>query len=156
MARPRIKIIKQLPLSLNKKAIERAVSGFVRESHVQGDPLGVFNQTLESIANMTFLGGQGNFWLAEYQGEVAGYVIARFTKDIDGKLTYWVSQAWASQIFRGQPLVKEWWSVIKEHATKHFCKHLVVVSSRNSKAYERWFGSGIKEYATLMMEDLGG
>ena len=122
-----------------------------------GDRVGIYEQTLESIANASFLGGNGNFWLAEDNGEVAAYVLARVVKDIDNKLTYWVSQAWVSPIYRGKKVVKdEWWRDIKNHAKKHFCKHLVIVSSRNAKAYERWFGSGIKEYAKLMMEDLEG
>lgn len=153
--KPKIQIIKQIPKTLNSKTIELAVWKFIIESDIQGDPVGVFNQTIEAIANSTFMGGQGDVWMAENNGEVAAYVIARFIKEIDGKLTYWVSQAWVNKIYRGQPVVKEWWDVIKAHATRHFCKHLVIVSSRNPKAYERWFGTGMKEYATLMMEDLG-
>jgi len=150
---PQIQIIKQIPKTLNSKSIERAVLEFIKDSHVIGNPDGIYQQTLETIANATFLGA-GDFWLATNNKEVAGYVIARTVKDIDNRLTYWVSQAWTHKDFRAKPIVKEWWSVIKKHATEHFCKHLVIVSSRNPKAYERWFGTGMKEYAVQMMEDL--
>lgn len=112
------------------------------------------NQTLEGIAGSTFLNTGGHFWLAEKDGEVLGYILARVTKDIDNSLTYWVNQAWAAKEVRGTPVVKEWWSQVKEEARRCFCKHLVIVSSRNSRAYERWNGNGMKQYATLLMEDL--
>ena len=152
--KPKIQIINQIPKDLKPRAIERAVMSFVWDSHVKGDPLGVFRQTLETIANSTFLNGAGNVWMATNEGEVVVYIIARTVKEIDNKLTYWVSQAWVHKDFRGKPIVKEWWANLKDYAKKHFCEHLVIVSSRNPKAYTRWFGTDMKEYATLMMEDL--
>lgn len=151
---PKIKIHKQIPKTISNRALELAIELFVTESNVKGDPIGFKNQTIESIANATFLNGGGDFWLAEDNGKVAIYLLARVTKDIDNSLTYWVNQAWVHPNWRGHRVVKDWWEEIRKQAKRYFCKHLVIVSSRNPKAYSRFLGHGLEEYATLMMENL--
>jgi len=152
--KPKVQIIRQIPKTLNPQAIEFAVREFVKDSHSRENPFGLYKQTIESIAASTFLNKGGDFWLAEHDKEVAGYVMANVIKDSD-QLTYWVNQAYVAKDFRSTPVVKEWWNDIKHHAKRHFCKKLVIVSSRSSKAYERWFATGMKEYAVLMSEELG-
>lgn len=153
--RPELKIVREIPKNLIPK-IEEAIRLFVLESGVKGDPAGVFNQTIESIANATFLKGNGDFWLAEDEEGVAAYLLAHVTKDIDNRLTYWVGQSWVRKDYRGNPLVKDWWEDVRKEAKRKFCSHLVIVSSRNPRAYERFLGHGMEEYASLLMENLDG
>lgn len=152
--RPRLKITREIPKHLVPK-IEEAVKLFIQESGVKGDPIGVFNQTIESIANATYLKGNGDFWLAEDEG-VAAYLLAHVTKDIDNRLAYWIGQSWVRKDYRGDPLVKDWWEDVRAEAKSKFCRHLVIVSSRNAKAYERFLGHGLEEYGVLLMENLDG
>lgn len=151
---PRLKIVREIPKNLIPN-IEEAISLFIQESGVKGDPVGVFNQTIESIANATYLKGNGDFWLAEDNG-VAAYILAHVTKDIDNRLTYWIGQAYVRKDYRGDSLVKEWWEDVRQEAKSKFCRHLVIVSSRNPRAYERFLGHGMEHYADLLMENLDG
>ena len=148
------KIVKEFPENLSPRKIEEAVLDFIQESHVKGDPIGIFNQTMESIAGSTVLGGSGYFWLGTEGEKVVSYLLAHVTKDIDNLPTYYIPQAWVAREYRGNQVVKMWWEKVREHAKSRFCKHIVLVSSRNEKAYERFLGHGLTHYASLLMEDI--
>ena len=135
------------------KQVEVAVKDFVESSRqVNIDKKGLFYQTLESIANMTVLEGSGDFWMLTCGEELLGYVLARIVKDVDNSLTYWISQAWVRKDYRGNSIVKASWKEIRERAKNCFCKHIVIVSSRHAKAYERFLG--VHKYCDLLKEDL--
>jgi len=132
--------------------VEAAVKDFMVTSHLPAgiDVHGFYYQTLEAIANTTYLGGPGDFWLATYNGRVVVYGLAHISKDIDQKLCYHISQMWVAKEFRGKQIVKAWWEQIRQRAKDCLCGHLSLTSSRNPKAYERWLGDGLTHYADLL------
>jgi hypothetical protein len=56
--------------------------------------------------------------------------------------------------YRGDSLVKDWWEDVRTEAKSKFCRHLMVISSRNGRAYERFLGHGLKVYGELLSEVL--
>lgn len=136
--------------------IKAAIRDFMISSHMSEgvDPRGFVAQTEQSIANATVLGRGGDFWLMIENDQVIAYVLAQVVTDIDCNLTYWVSQAWVRKDMRGNIAIKMAWQKIRERAAQCLCKHIIVVSSRDSAAYCRWLGRGWHQYATLLKEDL--
>lgn len=152
---PEFRLIKgQLP-KLNPKAIESAVESLISEIDIKGDKIGFFNQTLKTIANSTILGGAGDFWIAEEDGDVMAYATAHFCTDIDDRLTYYVPQAWIHPQYRRHKIFKSWWNKIRQRAKDCLAAHLVIVSARNPKAFIRLLGNDMHQYATLIKSDLG-
>lgn len=153
--RPSFGVVKVIP-KWAVPELELAVKDFIATSHLPSgiDVSGFYYQTLEAIANATYLGGSGDFWLATINGRVVVYGLAHISKDIDQKLCYHISQMWVAKEFRGKPIVKEWYEIIIERAKSCFCKHLVIVSSRNPEAYKRFLGHGLHDYATLLKCEL--
>ena len=150
----KLELIKGEIPKLKFREIEKAVEALAGEIDVGGDRIGFINQTLETIASSTFLKGTGDFWLAyDDDGNLGGYLLGSVSKDIDNKLTYWVSQAWISKEMRMKPDVKEWMSRIRQRAKDCLCKHLVFVSSRNPMAFMRWLGTNARIYSVLIKED---
>lgn len=153
---PQLCLTREIPKSLNKGAVERAVEGFIKACDMNVDPVGFYNQTLQKIASATYMRQVGqDFWLAEAYGEVAGYAIASVSVDIDNRLTYWVAQSWVDPMWRGHKIVKESWQSIRQRARDLMCAHLVVVSCRNPLAECRWLGEGMEIYSTLLKQELG-
>ena len=136
--------------------IQAAVTSFIHDSHMpEGIDLEGFRRnTLQAIASATIMGQGGDFWMATKRGELVAYVLASIGNNLDGKLAYQVSQAWVRKDYRRTPIVREWWGQIKERARNCMCGHLVIMSSRNPKAYERFLGDGVKKYADLLKMSL--
>lgn len=135
--------------------MEAAVRDFIESSRIKNvDKEGLYNQTLEAIANITVNKGSGDLWIGMQNGRLLVYVMGSVIREVDGKLTYWVSQGWVHKDMRGSPIVKDWWEQIRERARECFCKHVVVVSSRGTKAYCRWLGPGFHPHLTILKEDL--
>lgn len=153
--KPVLGIIKEIPKEIAPQ-LESAVIDFMETSHSpQGvNKEGFFNQTLESIANCTYLRGNGELWASIFEGKLLSYALASITRDVDGRLTYHVYQAWVCKEYRRNPIVKEWWEQIRVRAKGLFCKHLLITSSRNTEAYKRFLGHGLHEYAVLLKEDI--
>ncbi len=166
-----LKLIKTLPTNLKNKAIEKAVSSFIEEMGVHFlnnvdisdlqkrsngvKPDGVFNQTIEEIAgSLIFNNPTIDYWMADVDGEVKGYVLATIVKDIDNRLCYWISQAWLDKEYRNNGFSKECWEKLQQRAQATMCKHIVIVSVRNNDAYMRFLAKGAHEYATLLKIDL--
>lgn len=149
------RVVKSIPEGVTRQ-IENAVNDFIASSHMPNgvDPTGFYFQTLEAIANATYLGGGGEFWIGTKDGELLIYILGHVAKDIDNRLSYHVSQAWVREDHRGRPVVKEWWEAVRERAKSLFCKHLVITSTRNPKAYQRFLGHGMTQYAVMMKEEL--
>lgn len=147
-------IVKDLP-PLKPLAIEEAIYAFISEIDVKGDPVGFYNQTINSIAASTYLRQGGDFWLAHEDGQVIAYALGHVTRDIDNRLTYWLSQAWIRPSHRGLSFAKECWEKMRQQAKHYMCAHIVVVSGRsNNEAYCRFLGPNYAPYATLLKEDL--
>ena len=147
-------IFRELP-PLKPLAIEDAIYAFISEIDVKGDPIGFFDQTVGSIAAATYLKQGGDFWLAHEDGEVIAYALGHVTRDVDNRLTYWLSQAWIRKDRRGLPFAKECWEKMRQQAKNYLCAHIIVVSGRdNNEAYCRFLGTGMKPYATLLKEDI--
>lgn len=135
--------------------VEAAVRDFTESSRIKKvDKEGLYLQTLEAFANITVNKGAGDLWIGTQNGKLLVYVMASVLREVDGKLTYWVSQGWVDKSMRGSLIVKDWWQQIRERAKECFCKHVVVVSSRGTKAYCRWLGPGFHPHLTILKEDL--
>lgn len=150
------RVVKNLP-TLRSKAIEYAVERFIEDSRVKDiDKVGMFNQTIESIAQATMFSANNaqHFWLADNGSEVLAYALAHISKDIDNKLTYTISQAWASPQLRGKKIIKVWWQKVRSEAKRNMCKHIMLPASRHVKPYLRFLGKDYHEYVTLLKEDL--
>lgn len=152
------KIITELPTHLNIGAVERAVKSFVKDSHTEdtyADPTGLYNQTLESIAQAVLFKMDGRqFWMAEYEGEVYAYALAHISKDVDNQLCYWITQAWVHPNVRTHKIVKLWKDQLVNEGKRMMCRHIVIPSSRSTKAYLRFLGKGWHKYVELLKVDL--
>lgn len=148
--------VKELPATLNPKAIERAVAAFIDQSHAENvDKDGYFNQTIENIASVVITQTPGRyFWLAEEDGEVIAWALTHVSKDVDNKLCYWQTDAWVDPKWRHKPEVKQWNKLLEEDAKANFCKHIIIPSSREPKAYCRFLGEGWHTYVVLLKKDI--
>ena len=148
--------VRVLP-QLRPHAIEDAVSSFIEDSRVKGiDKDGMFNQTIESIAQATIFATNdaSHFWLVHDGSDVMGYALAHIGKDIDNKLTYTVSQAWVHPLFRRKKIVRCWWEQIRTEAKRCLCKHIMFPASRSVRAYLRYHKNTYQQYAVLLKEDI--
>lgn len=152
--------IKALPKNLAVKAIETAVERFILDCRIKHtDPIGMFNQTIESIAQATIFATNDahQYWMASKNGEVMSYALVHVSKDVDNQLTFTVSQAWVHPQYRGTNLAKSWWQQLRSEAKRCLCRHIIIPSSRNVKVYKRFLkrmGSNYQEYVTLIKEDI--
>ncbi len=136
--------------------LEVAVKDFIVSSHVPDgiDLKGFYNQTLSAMASATVLAQGGELWLGTKGDELLIYVLAHIGNDFDGRLSYNISQCWVRKDYRGNGIVKEWWEAIRSRAKDCLCKHLSMTSSRSPKAYMRWLGGGLQEYATILKQEI--
>lgn len=155
---PLLQQVTKLP-DLKPGEIERAVDSFLKESGALSegvDPVGVFNQMIEGIVNITMFNTKPHkqFWLAHENGEVKAFALSHWAIDVDGKMCLWLTDAWIHPSIRGIKQAKEYFNVLREFGKKSLCKHLLVVSSRNNKAYCRFLGRGWKPFLTVLKEDI--
>lgn len=148
--------VKEIPSTLNPKAIDRAVAAFIEQSHADNvDKDGYYNQIIENIAAVILFQTPGRyFWLAEDGGEVVAWALTHISKDVDNVLCYWQTDAWVDPKWRRKPEVKQWKQLLEDHAKESFCKHILIPSSRGSKAYCRFLGKGWHPYVVLLKKDL--
>lgn len=154
---PPLTLRREIPAEVSHREIEDAVRAFQSEVPTNGNATGFFNQTLELIAHSTFLRAQGSandFWLVQDGVKCVGYVLASISKDIDNQLCYWISQCWLDKKYRGTGAVKDYWETLRQHALKSFCRHIIIVSGRGDRAYQRLLGGGLHIYATLIKQDI--
>ncbi len=151
--------LKELPPSLNKGAVDRALESFIRDSHVLTDgvdAVGVLQQLRDNVAaSILFKNSPESFvWAAEENGEVAAWAMTQKRLGIDNTQCYWMTNAWVAKHHRRQPYVKDWFQALKDDAKAQGCAHILIPSSRNSKAYCRFLGGGFHEYLTILKEDI--
>ena len=150
-----LKLLKENPTHLKERAIETAIEKFIEEVDLDVNKAGLFNQTLEKFAKgLLFSDPTYDIWISEDQGDINGYVVVSICRDIDNTLCYWISQAWADKNMRANGFTKESWESLKKRANDLQCKHIVVVSSRNNEAFNRFLGGQFKEYATILTMDI--
>lgn len=114
------------------------------------DKQGFVHQTFKSMIEACR--GNGEFWILTEGNEFLGYLLASIVNDVDGRLTYWVSQAWVRKDYRNTFHVKQCWERIRRRAKECLCSHVVIVAGRNQKAYKRLFN--LKDYAVLLKEEI--
>lgn len=153
---PQFGLFKVIPEGMAPQ-IENAVRDFIVSSHLpQGvDPNGFYRQTLQAIASASYLNQGGELWLGFMNGKLVIYILAHISNDFDGKLAYWVTQAWVRKDQRGQKWVKRVWEQVRQRAKDCLCSHFAVYSTRgNDNAYCRFLGKGFHFYASILKEEL--
>lgn len=100
------------------------------------------------------IGGQGELWLALQDGRVVGWLLSGYSKEIENQPTFIIRQAWVDPILRRTPKVKEMLGSILVNAKSNLCIHVLIVSSRSTRAYLRWLGPGWKPISTILMGTL--
>lgn len=139
----------------HKEWLEEAVRHFAEENHAPSEYAGLVQQTYENILHATELNSPGQYlWLVLEDNKPCGYVLSHIGKDVDNTMCYWIVQAYADKEVRGEKFIKELYPVLKEHAKKLFCKHILIPSSRSAQAYMRWLGTDLHQYAVILKEDL--
>lgn len=135
--------------------IERLVQNATLEIN-KDEPVGFYNQSLENIANATFMKRGGDFWLIwdDETKKAYGYALCSISKDIDNRLTYWGTQAYADPEIRHTRIITDLWKKVEDYARQHLCKHFVIISSRETRAYQKLLGNEWHEYATLLKKEL--
>lgn len=136
-------------------SIETAVRRFTEESHCEDDKQGLYDATIECIANAAIFKQPGHyFWLSRDNNRCAAYALTHVGKDVDNKMCYWMTQAWISPKLRGSRWAKEALCELRNHAKQLLCSHIIVVSSRSTEAYLRFLGPKWHVYTTLLKEDI--
>lgn len=150
--------VKEVPATLNPKAIERAVDAFVKQSRADEVPIdldGLYNQIIENIAATLLFHTPGrNVWIAEENGEVIAWALTHVAKDVDNNLCYWMTDSWVAPHWRFKPEVKQWFRQMEDDGKASFCRHLIIPSSREPKAYCRFLGKGWHPYVVLLKKDI--
>lgn len=149
-------IVYSLQSTINHKQwLEEAVRQFAKENHSPSEYNGLVQQTYENILHATELKTPGRYlWLVLQNDKPVGYVLSSISKDVDNTMCYWINQAYADPIVRGEKFIKDLYPILKEHAKKLFCSHILIPSSRSVAAYQRWLGTDLHIYATLLKEDI--
>lgn len=125
-----------------------------RESYADGylTEKGYIDHTWEQI--MAGMGGNGECWIALQDGKVVGWLLAAYSKEVDNEPTFIIRQAWVDPILRRTGRVKEMLGTILFNAKSNLAKHVLIVSSRNPRAYMRWLGKGWQPVSTILKGDL--
>lgn len=140
--------------------IERAVKNFCQESDTEYNSCtnkhGLYQQTMQNIGNLVINKPNGSFlWLdVDEVGRVLGYVLTHISRDVDNELCYYMTQAWLHPKLRNGRYTRQAIQLLRNHAKQMLCKHIIVVSSRNTKAYLRFLGGKFHPYVTLLKEDV--
>lgn len=139
----------------NPQSFDKAVLDFVNSSHCNDDKIGLYHQTLEGVANIIINKPTNSFlWLAEEDNNVVAYCLTHASKDVDNKMCYWMTQAYIHPKYRNTGFAKDCLSKLRQHAKDLFCKHILIPSSRSTKAYLRFLGSKWHTYVEILKEDI--
>lgn len=128
----------------------QAIRTMYYESHVDlyMSEKGYVDHTWEQI--MAAASGNGELWIAFQDGKVVGFLLAGYSKEVDNEPTFIIRQGWVDPMLRRTPRVKEMLGGILYNAKSNFAKHVLIVSSRNPRAYIRWLGSGWSQTSTIL------
>ena len=137
-----------------KQELEHAVSCFVAESNQYDVPMdedGFYNQTARNVAERGLYGTGGDLWLALDGSKVAGFALTHETKDVDDKLCFVITCAYVDR--RYPTLFAEAYATLEAEARRLGAAHIILPSSRSSKAYMRKL-PGYHPYVVLLKKDL--
>lgn len=151
--------LKDIPSSLNPGAIDRAIANFIRDSHVtevQLSESGLKQQITDTIASIVVFKNNPTafFWAAEHDGEITAWALTHVSKDVDNSLCYWMTDAWVVPYLRRSPVVKQYLEALRADAKHLMCKHILIPSSRGTKAYCRFLGKEWHPYLSILKEDI--
>lgn len=151
--------VNSIPESLNTGAIDRALEAHVRDSReIVGavDPVGALQALRDGVAGVLIFKNspETTFWLAEEDGEVVAWAMTQVRKSVDNTLCLWMLNAWVTKKYRFTPFVKESLLMLKADAKRYGCKHILIPSSRGSKAYCRFLGGKFHPYLSILKEDI--
>lgn len=151
--------LNELPKTLNKGAVDRALDSFIHDSHMLSEGVneqGARQGLCDAVAaSVIFKNSPDSFvWLAEEGGEVAAFALSHIRPGVDNAPCYWMTHAWVAKPHRFKPYVKDWFRGMKEDAKALNCAHILIPSSRGSRAYCRFLGGGFHEYLTILKEDI--
>lgn len=135
-------------------SLKETIRSMYLESHVDFymTEKGYMDHTWDQIMSAAM--GQGEVWIALQDGKVVGWLLGGYNKDVDNEPTYVIKQAWVSPLIRRTPRVKEMLSQVLMNAKSNFSKHVLIVSSRNTRAYLRWLGKGWVPVTTIIKGDI--
>ena len=139
-----------------RQEIEHAVSCFVAESNQYDVPMdedGFYNQTLAAVAARGLRGLGGDLWLALDDGAVAAFALSHTTTDVDNSPCFWITCAYVAPKYRTTALFAESYAVLEAAARAAGSSHIILPSSRSSRAYERKL-LGYHPYVVLLKKDL--
>lgn len=151
--------IEQLPINLSYADIETAVRAFIKDCRITSAGVnvdGLFNQIAQAIgASVIAKNPNIFFWLAQDdKGAIAAWALSHLSIDVDNSLCYWMTDAWVARPYRHSPYVKQWLNTLRQHGIDLKCKHILIPSSRNTKAYLRFLGRSWKTFVTVLKEDI--
>lgn len=131
-------------------SLKDAIRSMYRDSRVDlyMTEKGYVDHTWESL--MAAVMGNGELWIALQDGKVVGFLLSGYSKEVDNEPTFIIRQAWIDPILRRTPKVKEMLTAILLNAKSNFSKHVLIVSSRSTKAYLRWLGKGWSPVSTII------
>ena len=150
--------VSEIPKHIEAKAIDEALETFVSEERMtRGVDLRGYLQGLrDSVASILIFKNspESFFWIAESDGKVVAWAMTQVKKGVDNQLCYWMLDAWVEKSFRGSGFPKEWLVQLRADAKRYGCRHILIPSTRNAKAYCRFLGGGFHEYITILKEDI--
>src|SRR6267142_4872160 len=122
--------------------LKDTIQQMYRQSHVDFymTEKGFSDHTWETM--ISAIAGQGELWIALQDGKVVGWLLSGYSKEIDNEPTFVIRQAWVDPVIRRTPRVKEMLGTILFNAKSNLAKHVLIVSSRSTRAYLRWLGKG--------------
>lgn len=158
---PKLEVRSDVRLNLMRGPISPAMADSLRNAlalmHTEANILGTSQEayiahTWEDIINCAK--GLGDLWLATTNHSIRGFLVATYGKDVENEWTYVIRQAWVDPSLRRTPKVKEMLRTILSYAKGNYCRHVLIVSSRNEKAYLRWLGKGWFKVTTILQGEL--
>lgn len=140
-----VHLVDELRICLKEMYTDSYVNYYLTEK-------GYIDHTMESV--ISAFNGNGECWIALQDGKVVGFLLAGYSKEVDNEMTFIIKQAWVHPILRRTPRVKEMLRTITLNAKSLLARHVLIVSSRNPRAYLRWLGKGWQPVSTILKGEL--
>lgn len=136
-------------------SLERCIRKMFMEGHIAdfSSEDKFFKSTWDLVVAAS-LTGTNELWMAIDGHTVRGYGLCYGNKQIDGEPTFVIQQAWADPVYRRTPEVKRWLKVVLDNAKCNFFRHVLIISSRNQRAYLRWLGNGWTSHTSIIKGEL--
>ena len=146
-----LRIVREVPITLKPRAIEKAVRDFVNDVDSIKDKDGFFNQALKRIAESLIFGRHdSDIWIAEEDGDVKAFVICHIVADVDDKIGYWVYEPYIVAELRANGFMKAQWSKLKDRAKSLMCQRMIVMTAHDKEKMDRFLGEEFVEHAKIL------